>query len=47
MVLLVYADVGEPVGVIAHGHDNETILRIVGNPAVRSDPNLALQVMAR
>ncbi len=33
-------------GVIANGQDDETILRIVDNPAVRPDPNLALQVMA-
>ena len=46
VVLLVYADTGGPVVVIAHGYDAETRLRIVDDPPARPNPNLALQVMA-
>lgn len=46
VMLLVYADRGEPVAVIAHGHDAETILRIVNDPVTKSNPDLALQVIA-
>ena len=47
VVLLVYANTGEPVVAIAHGHDTGgTSLRIVDDPVTRPNPNLALQVMA-
>lgn len=46
VVLLVYADISEPAVVIAHGHDAETILRMVDDPVTRPNPDLALQVTA-
>lgn len=46
VVLLVYANTGEPVVVIAHGHDTGTILWMVKGPHARPNPELALQVMA-
>ncbi len=46
VMLLVCANTGKPMIVIVHGHDAETILRIVDDPFARPDPDLALQVMA-
>jgi hypothetical protein len=46
VVLQVYGGAAQPVVIIAHGHDQKTSLQLVSDPLVRSDPNLAVQVMA-
>ena len=45
VVLLVYADAIGPAVIIVHGHDTEASLRLVDDPMIRPDPDLAAQVM--